>query len=66
MAKRDRQTVWDQELDDIRDRAAVRDARRNETLTRGEMLDAIEAVASKYSSSALIGDALRKLAEELL
>lgn len=58
----------ERELAARRDHAARHDARRNETLTRGEVLDALENVAeefARYRGDAPAAILLRALIEKL-
>lgn len=70
MSKKDTRTPEEQELDERIERANAAEARLDETLTRREVLEAIEYVAHGYGcngdhDSDLICNAFCKLAEAL-
>lgn len=70
MSRRDTRTPEEIELDDRIARAQEIEARLDETLTRREVIDAIDTVAGEYGcggthESELIADAFRKLAKAL-
>lgn len=65
MSRRRHETLEEFEMRTLREAAERRDERRNETLTRGEVLDAIESVANEcfnnemHSLLCALRDALR-------
>jgi hypothetical protein len=70
MRKRDTRTPEQQELDERLAQIERDQARLDETLTRREVIDAIDFVASEYSGNGvqahdMIADAFRKLAKAL-
>lgn len=70
MTKRTQFDPWVEEARIRREHAEARAARLNDTLTRREMVDAIESVAHEYGrvgdhDSDLIANAFQKLAEAL-
>lgn len=67
MTRKDLRTPEQQELDERIERAERREAHLNETLTRREVLDALESVASDYNGQHGhdTRDFLRRLAKAL-